>query len=63
MQPQFHAKETDHKKGKWKKESERERSKQIHKNKTSPNFGLQCMQMPKNKNIKISLKVAKLINF
>ena len=32
-------------KGKGKKESERERSKQIHKNKTSPNFGLQCMQM------------------
>ena len=36
---------TDYKRGKGKKESEKERSKQIHKNKTSPNFGLQCMQM------------------
>lgn len=54
---------TDYKRGKGKKESEKERSKQIHKNKTSPNFGLQCIQMPKNKKIKISRKVAKLINF
>lgn len=50
---------TDYKRGKGKKESEKERSKQIHRNKTSPNFGLQCMQMPKNKKIKISLKSCK----
>ena len=36
---------TDYMEGKGKKESKRERSKQIHKNKTSPKFGLQCMQM------------------